>query len=374
MSPCSSHWKARKLADKQASEYKQLRNATGVLQFYVRKWLAKKRIKQQQAAIIIIRCCRTYLVRSMVKKRVRNIVKLQALVRRYLVRKIFLSKKSAAVKIQRFFRCCQLRKLAQQNFEKKKKAAIIVQKYVRCYISRIQFLRTRVAVVKIQATWKAYSLKIRFTKMRCAATLIQNQYRSHRLSLKQRAEYNATKSAVIIIQTYVKQWQARKLAQQIRAARTIQASHRGHVERMKYLQLRNATVLLQAVGRMVLQRSRYLQLCSATVLLQQHIRAYQTTKTQRYRYLCQRSAAIRIQAYYRGHLCRKYVQQARAATTLQSGVRMYLARQQHINHLKVVVVSEECADVLGTQRFLAEESSSDTDTEPLQVSPSEETD
>ena len=354
------HWRATISARRQQQSYIQIRQAVIVLQSHFQRWQVEKEIaNQHKSAIVIQAAVRCHIQRkryqnlrysaiamqyrwraSQLAKQQRNnylrmkwaAVLLQACVRRWQVQKMLATKHEAATVIQATMKCFVQRKrfLALKNavmllqyrwratllawkerkaFINMKQATIIIQSHIRRWqVLRMIAQQHRAATI-IQAAVRCRIEMKRYSIMKHSVCILQCYWRATMLCRREREAYIRKKQAAIIIQANVRRWQVqRMMAQQHRAATTIQSTVRCHLHRQRYIALKKSTLVIQYRWRATLlatrERMAYLQLKRASIVLQSHVRRW------------------RIQ--------REISRQQKAATIIQSMYRCYIQRKQYI--------------------------------------------
>uniref|UniRef100_A0A673NFX1 Abnormal spindle microtubule assembly n=1 Tax=Sinocyclocheilus rhinocerous TaxID=307959 RepID=A0A673NFX1_9TELE len=322
---------------------------------------------------------------------VRNLAatKIQAVVRKFIMRRRMIQQNKAANRIQTFWRGCvareKLRVLKKEKqFALQNAAATVIQVFSRRYL-RQEYMALKLASVTIQAIWQGraerrkisqlhrfakiiqlnyrrYVAQTRFLEMKRAAIVIQRQYTAFRDGRKVYAEYTEMKRAAIVLQSAYRGKKARQELQKKNKAATliqsvIRQRHRaftlGRLERSHYVHLRQATVTLQAIyrGSKVRQNLRqehqaatiiqsqfrmhkvriaFLAAKCAAIIIQQQYRAYRVGKCMQATYLQMKNAAVVIQSAFRGMKVRSYLRKShQAATVIQALWRGHCSRKHH---------------------------------------------
>ena len=163
--------------------FKIMKDAAGVIQSWWRRILLKRREREEflslwKAAVTLQAIYRGYLARRMMKEQVRNITKVQAVVRGWLVRKQFLKMKVAATVIQRWTIANRERKLARHYFLDMKLTAVKIQASWKAYVQRKRFARDVEVIRKVQAIVRGKQTKSKFNHMKSAALCIQSWWRA----------------------------------------------------------------------------------------------------------------------------------------------------------------------------------------------------
>ncbi|XP_027553809.1 unconventional myosin-IXa isoform X2 [Neopelma chrysocephalum] len=150
----------------------------------------------------------------------RRITLLQRWFRSLICRRQFLSLRSAAITIQRFWRGYQSRKQGEPSPDPLllDKAAVVLQTHWRGFVERRRFLQMQFAAHLIQSCWREHR-----RRQHTAATSIQAAWRGHRA----RRAYTASRTKAVCLQAACRGYLAR---QRFRALKE---------QRLKELQLEN---------------------------------------------------------------------------------------------------------------------------------------
>uniref|UniRef100_A0A8D1VEQ9 Abnormal spindle-like microcephaly-associated protein homolog n=1 Tax=Sus scrofa TaxID=9823 RepID=A0A8D1VEQ9_PIG len=229
-----------------------------------------------------------------------------------------------------------------QKYKKIKKATLIIQSHLRAYISARKVLasyqKTRSAVIVLQSAYRGMQARRTFLHILTAVIKIQAYYRAYIF----RKKFRRLKHAAIKLQSFVRMKQTRKRYLHLRAAAlqreerrrasciTLQASVRGYLVRKQIRLERRAAVSLQSYFRMRKVRLDYLRMYKAAVVIQNYYRAYKARVNQRKNFLQVKRAATCLQAAYRGYKVRQLIkQQSAAALTIQAAFRGYSRRMKY---------------------------------------------
>ncbi|XP_034002708.1 abnormal spindle-like microcephaly-associated protein isoform X2 [Trematomus bernacchii] len=291
-------YRATILARKTKKDYDAFRNAALALQAHWRGRADRKRMeKRHQCATLIQAHYRRHKSQAEYRSKKACALVVQRHYRAYVagkeMRKTYLSMRAACVTLQAAFRGMRVRKELRKNH----KAATVIQSSVRMFICR-----------------KRYFL------LQSAAIIIQSQYRALLLCKAQQKEYIALKLATLKIQAAYRGYKLREdLKKRHNAARAIQAQFRMHMMRMAYLATKCAAIIVQ-------QRYR------AKMLRDQQMQRYRTMK----------SAAVVIQAAYRGQRTRrKIVEMHQAATIIQRKLHTIRDRNRFLALKAAVLVCQQ---------------------------------
>ncbi|XP_069581276.1 abnormal spindle-like microcephaly-associated protein [Brachyistius frenatus] len=209
----------------------------------------------------------------------------------------------------------------------------VVMSYLSFLCARLLDLRneTRAARV-IQGAWRKYRLKkdLQLYKERnTAAGKIQVVVRS----FLQKRRANRQNQAAVVIQSFwrgyvarnrlrlEKQAQLRKMHHE--AATVIQAQWRMFSATRAYQRLRYYTIVAQAQWRMRRATCAYGKIHWAATVIQRHSRARALSRRDRERYLCLRTAAVKIQRGYRRWKAQKTQRENRAAAVIQAAFKKW---------------------------------------------------
>ncbi|XP_051977861.1 abnormal spindle-like microcephaly-associated protein [Xyrauchen texanus] len=258
--------------------------------------------------------------------------KIQALVRKFIVRKRLIRQKKAAVMIQVFWR----------GYAAREKLRVLKQER--------HFAIQNAAATVIQKKYKAWNIQT-LLKKNHAASLIQVAFRKwHR---KKQMERN---TAALRIQSWYRMHCAKKhyLEMKSKAIR-IQAWFRGHHQKRKFETLKkmhHAAVVIQSAFRAYLVRQQISKMKQSTVLIQRWFHACMLMKSEQKRYLELKYAVTTLQAAVRGWKARRTVaQRQRAALLIQTAFKRLLA-QRHFMSLKrsaIILQRRYKAKVLGVK-------------------------
>ncbi|XP_043079329.1 LOW QUALITY PROTEIN: abnormal spindle-like microcephaly-associated protein [Puntigrus tetrazona] len=259
-------------------------------------------------------------------------------------------------------------------------AATKIQALVRKFILRRRMIRQNKAAIMIQTFWRGYvaqeKLRVLKNKKRlalknAAATVIQKTYKAWRIQSLLKKNH-----ATSIIQAAFRKWHAKKLLERNAAALRIQAWYRMQRCKTQYLDLKNKTVCVQAWFRGHLQRCKYqtlkkrhnastvIQSSFRAYLVRQHVskmkqnavaiqrwfRACLLRKAEQKRYFKIKSAVLALQAAFRGWKVRRSMaQHHQAALMIQTAFRRFIAERHYLRLQRSAIVLQQRyrAKVLG---------------------------
>ncbi|XP_029684054.1 abnormal spindle-like microcephaly-associated protein isoform X2 [Takifugu rubripes] len=236
-------------------------------------------------------------------------VVIQRAFRGHAVRKRVAKMKRAALIIQLWFRACVVRDVQRQTFVELRAAAITVQAAYRGKLARESLKKQHGAATVIQAALRKYAARRRYLLLKKAATVVQQKYRATALARDTKKEYDAFRKAAL----------------------TIQANWRGRADRKKMEKQHQCATLIKAHYRRYKAQAEYRSKRAAAVVIQRYYRGYMAGKRIRNAYLRMRAACITVQAGFRGMIVRAELKkQHRAATVIQTSVRMFLCKKQYL--------------------------------------------
>ncbi|XP_055950356.1 abnormal spindle-like microcephaly-associated protein homolog isoform X2 [Argiope bruennichi] len=326
-------WSNILLSRKIRHEYLICQKAAIRIQTTWRMYLQKKHFKDLKKAVSIViwyRSCKKQ--RIMYLKTRENIIKLQALFRRYRDRKEYCKKKGAAIKIQSVFRGYYMRK----RFLKMKSAVILIQKYYRGYQLvchyKHQFTIMKSGFIRLQAQFRGFKARKELHKQIKAAVIIQSIFRSY----SARKKFLSLKSDVIKIQKFYRGYRLMTLEKKNFLALkegfiTLQAFFRGYKARKEFLSQKKAAICIQSTFRGYHSRKTFLALKSSAIKIQKYYRGYLLMRQERHNFLIQKIGFEKLQAHFRGYRVRKeFCIQKRAAITIQSAFRSYICQKRFL--------------------------------------------
>ncbi|KAJ0065354.1 hypothetical protein NL108_007574 [Boleophthalmus pectinirostris] len=325
---------------------KQHDSAT-VIQAAFRRYTVQKRYGLMKTSAILIQ--RKYRATRTAKKTedsylaLRNAtLKIQATWRGRMVRKKLDEQTRSATIIQAWFR----RHVAQKQYKSTKTSALVIQQHFRAYmaqkIARKAFLDTRTATISLQAAYRGMVVRKEMKKMHGAATVIQSYVKM----FLQQKRYNLLQSAAIVIQSRYraliisrkKQSEYRRLKE---ATLKVQAVFRGNLVRRDLKRQHDAATVIQAHFRMYQIRMAFLATKCAAIIIQERYRAKRLRDQQVEKYRSMKSAAVTLQAAYRGYKTRKHICEMRkAAVVIQRAFRAYHTRSQFVALKKAAIVCQ----------------------------------
>uniref|UniRef100_A0A3Q1B278 Calponin-homology (CH) domain-containing protein n=1 Tax=Amphiprion ocellaris TaxID=80972 RepID=A0A3Q1B278_AMPOC len=346
-------FRAQRQRDLEVKRYEEVRKSVVMLQAAYRGMKSRRNIKQMhQAAIVVQRAYRAHCERRQYVRLKSSVLVLQRRYRATVAAKEQMHKyqkmRRAAIVLQAVFRGQQVRKdvacrhqaatVIQSAFRKHKEqakfqamrlSAIIIQRRYRAHVlqrrDRENFLTMRRSVVVLQAAFRGCRVRNNMTKMHRAATVIQANFKRH----KQQSAFRRQRWATSVLQQRFRAQRQRDLEvkryEEVRKSVVmLQAAYRGMKSRRNIKQMHRAASVVQRAYRAHCQRQQYLKLKLSVLTIQRRHRATTAAKAQRTQYLEMCSAAIILQAVFRGQQVRKEVAcRHQAATVIQSAFRKH---------------------------------------------------
>ncbi|XP_042567840.1 abnormal spindle-like microcephaly-associated protein homolog [Cyprinus carpio] len=375
-------------AYKQRCDYLTLRNAVIRVQQQYRAIVSARQQRKRycslrSAAITLQSMYRGMKVRKEIDRKHKAASVIQAMYKMYRTRVPFQAMKLAALVIQRQYRCHLLRKEARENFLKLRRSATAIQAIYRGNRTRRDIARMNFAATVIQRKYLAYRQRKSFLSIKAAVEFCQRHYRSVLVARRDRRDYFAKRQAVVTIQATFRGMQVRRQIRREHEAATIIQSHvRKHILKLCFQRLqravctvqqrfrankmmrremaalqeqKSAALILQAAYRGMKSRQTLKQMHQAATSVQVTFRAYSARK----RYLAMKCAAIVIQRQYTAFrdgrkVYKEYIEMKRAAIVLQSAYRGKRARQELQKKNKAATLIQSVIRAHSCrQRFLA---------------------
>ncbi|KAF1604270.1 hypothetical protein FQV09_0002587, partial [Eudyptes chrysolophus] len=303
-------------------KYKKLRQATLVVQKYFRAYCMKKKqraiyLKTKAAVLVLQSAYRGMTVRKQLSKLNKAATTIQAAFKSYLIKKDYERLRSAAIVIQRHYRAIIHAKHQKQKYLSLKKATVKMQAIYRGVRVRRRIHCMHQAAICIQATFKMHCMNIKYRAMRMAAIIIQRQYRAFCLGKVQRKKYLELKKSIIVLQ----------------------AACRGMKVRQDLKTMHQSAAVIQSYYRMHKQQRDFRKLLLATRRIQQWFRACKERDKQVHNYMIMKSAALRIQAAFRGMKTRRLIRtMSESAELIQRRFRTFLKRKKFLSIKTAAIV------------------------------------
>ncbi|NXK12734.1 ASPM protein, partial [Herpetotheres cachinnans] len=303
-------------------KYKTLKQATLVIQKYFRAYCMKKNqraiyLKTKAAVLVLQSAYRGMTVRKQLSELNKAATTVQAAFKSYLVKKDYERLRSAAIVVQRHYRAIIHGKYQKQKYLSLKKATVKMQAIYRGVRVRRRVRCMHQAAICIQATFKMHRMNIKYQAMRMAAIIIQRQYRAFCLGKVQHRKYLELKKSIIILQ----------------------AACRGMKVRQDLKTMHQSAAIIQSYYRMYKQQRDFRRLLLATRQIQQWFRACKERNTHVLNYMIMKSAALRIQAAFRGMKTRRLIRtMSESAELIQRRFRTFLKRKHFLSIKTAAVV------------------------------------
>ncbi|XP_061739795.1 abnormal spindle-like microcephaly-associated protein isoform X2 [Nerophis ophidion] len=237
----------------------------------------------------------------------------------------------------------------------------------RMFSAMKSYQRLRYYTIVVQAQWRMKKAVTAFGRIYRATIVIQRHLRARILARKQRGRYLLLLSAVVKIQRGYRQWKVLKTQKENHAARVVQAVFRKwHAEKMtnrasaavkiqswyrmkkclyQYKKFQKSSLLIQAYYRAHVQRRNFQRLKqrhNSAIVIQSVFRGYAVRNRNRTAFLQKRVACVILQAGFRGMRIRTELKKKhKAATVIQSAVRMFLRRKRYIL-LRSAAITIQC--------------------------------
>ncbi|XP_068581167.1 abnormal spindle-like microcephaly-associated protein [Cebidichthys violaceus] len=259
-------------------------------------------LEMRRAAIIFQAAFRGQQVREQVARWHQAATVIQVAFRKHREEVKFQAMRLSAIIIQRYYRACILQRKQRENFLKMRRSAIVLQAAFRGHRVRTDVAKMHMAAAVIQANFKRNKQQSSFRKQRWAACVLQQRFRAQRQRNTEVKHYQQCRKAASVLQAAYRGMKLRqKIKQRHQAAVIIQRAYRAHCEHQQYLTLKSSVLTVQR---------RYRATAAATVQMQK----YQTI----------RSAAVVLQAAFRGQQVREQVARwHQAATVIQAAFRKH---------------------------------------------------
>ncbi|XP_044123469.1 abnormal spindle-like microcephaly-associated protein isoform X3 [Neovison vison] len=372
------HYRTYRAAKLQRENYVRRRHAALVIQATYKGMKARQLLREKHRAAIIIqssyRMYRQYLFYQKIQWAAKVIQE------RYRANKKKVLQHDALRKAATCTRADFQDTIIRKEIQKQHEAATIIQKHFKASKIRKRFLHLRARVVFVQRRYRAltaartqagicvqsshrgFTVRTDIPQMHLAATLIQSVYRMHRARL----DYQAKKTAIVVIQNYYRSYVRVKM------------------ERKRFLAVQKSLLIILAIFRGVKVRRRNLSQVNTAAVAQQSASRLHGTETQcgagsssacgipkwrraslvgcsqeaeyprreaagtTQKAFCemvtreletQMRAALRIQSFLQMAVQqRRFVQQKTAALTLQRYFRTWQTRRQFLSYRKAAVV------------------------------------
>ncbi|XP_018420050.1 PREDICTED: abnormal spindle-like microcephaly-associated protein [Nanorana parkeri] len=326
-------YRAKKVGERDLCWYQAAKNSTVLLQAAFRGMKVRRRLQGMHHAATAI----------------------QRFLRGYLKRKVYLKLKSAALCLQRRYRASVLARSQRLNFLTCRKAVVSIQSAYRGYKVRQRLVQKYQATTEIQLMMRMYKLQT-YSGQRTPTVLQKNYSLYQTYVLRERECYLRLQNVAVVLQASYRGMKSRRKTRKMHGAATvIQAYYRMHRQRKSYLDLRRATRSIQLHFRATLLRNEavkeYNVLRKVAILIQRRFRAIKSREVkavvviqttwkmyrERKAFIKAKSAAVCLQAAFRGHRARKRCKiMVESACHIQSWYRRcHQAHLQRIQYLSI---------------------------------------
>uniref|UniRef100_A0A9J8D4B1 Assembly factor for spindle microtubules n=1 Tax=Cyprinus carpio carpio TaxID=630221 RepID=A0A9J8D4B1_CYPCA len=320
-------WRRYKL-QKNIELIQQRNLAATKIQALVRKFILRRRmIRQNKAALMIQTFCRGYVAREklrVLKKEKQfalqnaaaTVIQVYSGLRRYVIQLILYSwriqsllKKNHAASVIQ----AAFRKWHAKKLLERNAAALRIQAWYRMQRCKTQYLDMKSKAVCVQAWFRGHLQRCKFRtlkKRHDASVVIQSAFRAYLV----RKHVSKMKQNAVAIQRWFQACMLRKAEQKryfkIKSAvLVLQAAFRGWRVRRSVAQRLQAALLIQTAFRRFMAQRHYLRLKRSAIFLQQRYRAKVLGDKLRQEYMALKLASATIQAIWRGRAERKKISQ-----------------------------------------------------------------
>ncbi|XP_036375779.1 abnormal spindle-like microcephaly-associated protein [Megalops cyprinoides] len=346
-------FRASRLRDSHVMTFQQLRKAAVCIQASFRGRQARQLVKQIRAARKIQSYLRMSVQRRQFLQQKAASVVIQSAFRCHLARTRYTKMRSSSVVIQRWYKSCRaahkqkaeyhalrhatvtlqsaFRGMLARRLAKWKRAAVKIQSVLQMVRHRKKFLSLRSSTIKLQAHCRMWVARRRFVKYQTAALTLQKHFRARQAMREQRSIYLKTLKSVQILQSRV----------------------RGHNEYRKFQKLKRSAVTIQAFYRGMVERRKFQHQKASIARIQEYYRSYLLCKKEREKYLKIKKSAILIQAAFRGLQARQHIKEIRAALKIQAWFRGHMTRKRFLMKQNAVATVHRCMQTrIHRNRFL----------------------
>ncbi|XP_068734820.1 abnormal spindle-like microcephaly-associated protein homolog [Montipora capricornis] len=344
-------FRAQRKMKKDRQRYIAQRKACIAIQTGVRGWLCRRRYNSIRAAAITMQRRRRALITTRALRQdylqlEKATVIVQSRWRMLSIRSRYEKTRNAVLKIQAVFR---MRK-AIKFYENLKKATLVVQRRYRatrlCKEQHKTLEETRRSAIIIQAYIRGFQARQRVASMvdvelrrKAAAMTIQRYFRGYCCMKKTLIAYHITRGAIITMQASWRMYAAQKFVHKLKSIIKVQAIYRATNQRRKFLKLRDVVCKLQAVVRSNQDRKRFVRMKKAVTVVQKRYRAQTAMRRTCREYQRLKHATVVIQYYFRRHQQRQdYLRKKRKVVLAQSVVRMRLERTRFLQKRQAAIV------------------------------------
>uniref|UniRef100_G1N215 Assembly factor for spindle microtubules n=1 Tax=Meleagris gallopavo TaxID=9103 RepID=G1N215_MELGA len=313
----------------QKAEYSLQRQAIIIIQSAYRGMKARKLTRQIRATRKIQSFLQMAVQRRKFIQLKRAAITLQACYLMHKAKSQYASYKKAAVVLQRWYRSHLIVKHQRMTYLQTQKKIILVQAVVRRFIVKKRFQKIKESAIKIQALFRGFPQRQRYLQCKFAALVIQQHYRAYRMRNVEQQRFNQKKRAAIKIQASYRGFKARRLANKVRAARVIQAWFRGCKARKEYASMVEAVRIIKSHFRTKRQRTWFLKMKFCALTIQRRWRATLAARMVRLQFLATKNAVVKIQSAYRQYRARRLLRKKHeAACLIQTTYRCFKERRK----------------------------------------------
>ncbi|AWP10566.1 putative abnormal spindle-like microcephaly-associated protein [Scophthalmus maximus] len=245
--------------------------------------------------------------------------KIQLLVRSFLQRRRAVRRSRAAVVIQSLWRGHAARNMLRLQEDARRRAlqheaATVIQAQWRMFSATRAYQRLTYYAIVVQAQWRMRRAAAAYGRTYWAATVLQKRSRASALARRDRQRYLSLRAAVVKLQRGYRRWKGRKSEKENHAATVIQAAFKTWYEGRR-AERRSAAVRIQSWYRTRSCLRRYGEIKRSAILIQARYRGHAQRRSFEALKLRLRSAVV-IQSAFRGHAVRKQVATARCAAVV----------------------------------------------------------
>ncbi|XP_070817878.1 abnormal spindle-like microcephaly-associated protein [Chaetodon trifascialis] len=344
--------------------FQAMRLSAIIIQRYYRSCVLQRQdrgkfLKARQSAILLQAAFRGHRVKTKIAKMHRAATVIQANYKRHKQQSAFRRQCWAACVLQQRFRAQRQRNIEIKHYQEVRKAVIDLQAAFRGMKSRRIIKQRHQAASVVQRAYRAYCKRKQYLKLKSSVLAIQQKYRATVAAKAQRTQYLEMRSAAIIIQAAYRGQQVRKeVTQQHQAATVIQSAFRRHREVVKFQAMRLSAIIIQRCYRScILQRQdreKFLKMKQSAIVLQAAFRGWCVRRD----ISRQNQAAIVIQSQWRCSMHRRIFQRKReAARRLQRRVRaVQLGRSERNSYIQMrraaITLQTHCRDWIARRQIL----------------------
>ncbi|XP_039668150.1 abnormal spindle-like microcephaly-associated protein isoform X2 [Perca fluviatilis] len=349
-------------------KFQAMRLSTIIMQRYYRACILQRCdrenfLKIKHSAIVLQAAFRGHRVRANIASMHRAATVIQANLKRHKQQSAFRKQRWAACVLQQRFRAQRLKHIEVKHYQDVREAVIKLQAAFRGMKSRRILKQRHHAASVIQRGYRGFFERKQYLQMKLSVLTIQRKYRSAVAAKVQRSRYLEMRSAAIIVQAAYRGQQLRKdVACWHQAATVIQSAFRKHREEVKFKAMRLSAIINQRYYRACIlqrrEREKFLKMKQSAITLQAAFRGWSVRRdisrqneaaiviqscwrclVQRRLFQRKRETAVKLQQRVRavqlGRLERNdYTRIRKAAITLQTHCRAWIARQQVLEGAK----------------------------------------